>query len=374
LVLLITSFIEDQNSSIIKDPDNYSAISFLRKIGILPAVSLKYLVLRSSKKSFKLKLPLQMEMGVDQNQIKEEDIRFVQYINYLKSMCLQNTCEDNKHIIVIDGLDDILTGENIQYVSLASLITEVSRLNALLKEHAAPGKFIVLCRTDLFERLPAPNKNKLRQDWAHEFDWFHNPMDPSSSELVTLANLRARLSLGHPIDIFQEYFPDTIQGKNIYSYLLGFTRQTPRDFIQLLVYMQKQFKISKLTEQQVSYGIKDYSKKYFLPEIRDELSGYLDRDIIELVWRMFASFGRKEFYIDSLYDFASKRILGADKANFNEIFHTLYECSAIRNIIEKKGSEGIQRSFCFKNRYLHTSIDFNKQIVIHRAIAEALDI
>jgi hypothetical protein len=371
LILLIDSFNKDQNSTIVNDPDYLRIITLFQKLGILPAADLSHLALLSSKKTLKMKLPIQLELGLDTAAPKDEDLRFIHYINYLKKVCGSNVSEGNRHIIIIDGLDDILTGDSIQYVSIASLITEASRLNEFLRENNSPGKIVILCRTDLFERLPAPNKNKFRQDWAHEFIWNNNPCNPKESELIELANLRARLCIPGIRNIFEEFFPLEPSRRNIYSFLLNFTRDTPRDFLQLLVHVQKHFKAGRLTEEQLWDGINEYSVRYFLPEIKDELSGYLHPDIIEQILRIISTFGEREFRFDDFVKYANDRIVGADKINFIEVFRTLYDCSAIGNIDENNYG---RKSMRFKNRFHFTAFDERKKISIHKAISRALKI
>ena len=371
LVLLIASFNKDQNSSIVREPDNLRIVRLFQKLGILPADDLTHLALLSSKKTFKMRLPAQIEVGVDSASAKEEDLRLIHYVNYLRYLCGSNRSAGNRHIIVIDGLDDILTGDSIQYVSIASLITEASRLNHFLRENGSPGKIVVLCRTDLFERLPAPNKNKFRQDFAHEFNWFQDPGNPEESELIELANLRARLSMPGVKNIFEEYFPAQSPGKNLYGFLLNFTRHTPRDFLQLLVHLQKHFKVGRLTEEQLWSGINEYAVHYFVPEIKDELNGYMQPDIIDQVFRMISTYGEKEFFFADIQAYANARIIGADRINFLEVFRTLYECSAIGYIEERE--EG-RRSIRFKNRFRYSTFDERKKISVHKAISQALKI
>ena len=62
------------------------------------------------------------------------------------------------HYLIIDGLDDIMTSREVQFKSLAALIFEVQRLNKLLSDREVPAEIILLCRTDLFERIPGTNK------------------------------------------------------------------------------------------------------------------------------------------------------------------------------------------------------------------------
>jgi len=187
---------------------------------------------------------------------------------------IKNARSTSRHYFVIDGLDEILTSREAQFKSLSALIFEVARLNELFSTNSVPAKIILLCRTDLYERIPGANKNKIRQDYAVELDWYHDVGDPHNSLLVQAAQLRGRRSLKGNVDLFTTFLPTEVDNVEIARFLLEMTRHTPRDFLQLFHYMQKFSKGGRLSEAQIKAGLREYSIKYFLPEIQDELSGY----------------------------------------------------------------------------------------------------
>ena len=156
---LLASFSKDEGSQSSSENEFVSSIIALKNVGLLPTKSIKEVVIASSKPRFKAKLPVLLEMEWDSNNKKANDLDFLHVIEHLKKVMLNFKTESN-HILVIDGLDDILLQKEIQYQSIAALILEATRLNALLHKNNVPAKVIILCRTELFERLPVPNKNK----------------------------------------------------------------------------------------------------------------------------------------------------------------------------------------------------------------------
>ncbi|MFD2580441.1 hypothetical protein ACFSTD_21390 [Novosphingobium colocasiae] len=113
--------------------------------------------------------------------------------------------------------------------------------------------------------------------------------------LVNLAHKRARRSLGVECDIFKEYFVYNVKGKPIQKYLLDMTRHTPRDFLQLLSCVQGFYTGRRMADDQINSGLREYSITYFLPEIRDELSGYSQPDEIDQLIRALARVGKTRF-------------------------------------------------------------------------------
>jgi len=69
--------------------------------------------------------------------------------------------------------------KEVQYKSLSALVYETDRLKITFMNNGVGAKIIILCRTDLFERLPGPNKNKIRQDSSYEIDWYRRPSSSS---------------------------------------------------------------------------------------------------------------------------------------------------------------------------------------------------
>ena len=135
-----------------------------------------------------------------------------------------NFKSESKHIIILDGLDDVLSHRKVQYQSLAALILEANRLNTLYESRGTPIKIIVLCRTDIYEVLPGPNKNKIRQDSSFLIDWYKDASDPSRSNLVELANIRARLYDSTVGDIVYDYMPKSVFNRGTYGVMLDMTR------------------------------------------------------------------------------------------------------------------------------------------------------
>jgi hypothetical protein len=236
LLQVIDQLANDMGSSLQTDNEAGEAYSKLKEAGLLPSSSLNHIVQVTVKKTFGLNWKF-LQMSKDQSDVKGaiSDVPFL--VEKLKALVFRIRSQ-NSHLIVIDGLDEILTKRDRQYESLAALMYEADRLNIQFSSSGCPVKIVVLCRTDLYEHLPNANKNKLRQDSSVHLDWFHDPHAPANSNLIRLANHRASLAIGSKTDIFKTYLPDCIRGPHGHQdtrrFLLEFTRHTPRDFITLL--------------------------------------------------------------------------------------------------------------------------------------------
>jgi hypothetical protein len=369
LIYVLESFAED-NAATYLDTDAFQrSLGAFREMGLSPNADPAKIVRTVAKTTFKLIVPHVGEIAGGGSSIKPPaDIP--DYVEGLKKLS-KEIRSPNSHYIVIDGLDDILTSREVQYKSLGALIFEVSRLNSMFSGAGVPIKIILLCRADLFEKVPNANKNKVRQDSAVELDWYHNPNDPGSSLLVDAANLRASRSLDREIDIFDEFFPKEIDGKPTINALLDMTRHTPRDFLQLLTNIQEFDNGGFYTPKEVRLGLRSYSIKYFLPEIHDELSGYADPEDLEKFFQILTKMGRREFTVDDLMKPSIQDGLDLSKDRIRSILKALFDCSALGNITNSLNGSPI---FTFKFRNRHSVFNVSAKIILHKGLWKALNI
>ena len=370
LLLLIDSLCMDQALKCDADLSLMRAVKALREMGLLPANDVKKLVLVSSKNTFKAQIPKILEASSETTETPVGiDLQLVHLVAQLKNL-INRASTPNNHVLIVDGLDDILTSRKIQYQSIAALVFEADRLNIEFMKTGAMCKIVILCRTDLFEKLPGPNKNKLRQDSAVELDWYHDSRDPQKSDLVALANLRTHMSLGYEVSLFDHFFPSIISHKSAAHFLLDHTRHTPRDFIQLLNHLKKYAKSKPMTKSQILSGIGDYSKNYFMPETRDELVGYHDEVMFDRILKTIGSFRDREISYGKLLAACTQK-LGLDEAILQGVLEDLFNCSAIGN--KFGGLDGNPRYY-FKYRNRNDSISFDDTVVVHMGMWKALNL
>jgi hypothetical protein len=365
LLLILNSLSKDESSPTLSDPRFLGALSTLKKLGLMPSPSIRDLVLVSSKQSFKAKLSPAFEAALERT-FEGQDLWLLQVVNHLK-LLVSEFKTDNRHLLIIDGLDDVLTAREVQYQSLASLIREVGRINSLTGNKPLPAKVVVLCRTDLFERLPDANKNKLRQDFAVNLDWYHDPGQPGKSHLMSLAQLRARLSGYTGPDVLRDFLPSRLDGTPTRRFLFEQTRHTPRDFFQLLTYLQRYATKGPIEVKRVFSGLREYSFKYFLPEIKDELAGYLSPDDTDLALDLLGSMHKKRFTFEELEAHAASNAR-YERLDLHAVIDLMFECSLVGNVLE----EGRRFRTQFKFRNQNVSASQSELFQIHPGSFKAL--
>ncbi len=371
LIVLLGSFCKDQASPNQYDTQFIKATDSLTELGLLPPTDLSAVVIKSSKHSLKLALPNFLQTTFDDTRVPAEmDMQFRRLVDHLKELVNQFK-SPNKHILIIDGLDDILLRKETQYLSLAALINETDRLNLNFMNNGVNAKIILLCRTDLFEQLPGPNKNKIRQDSAHEIDWYHDPRSPRGSLLVQLANLRASINFHRNVDVFAMFFPHDINQHDTVAFLLERTRHTPRDFIQLLNHLRPFYRETTFTVPQILSGIRQYSLRYFLPEIWDELAGYIPREHFDAFLRVIGS--RRQRVNSYRQLLTTAQSLGTfEKRDFDNLLHVLYECGAIGHRWRDPGSSELRYDFKYRNP--NSALSVQNDIILHAGLWKAFNL
>ncbi|WP_395517199.1 P-loop ATPase, Sll1717 family [Pseudorhizobium flavum] len=363
LIIALESLSRDEG---VWHPDAVSyneTVNSLKQMGFMPNSSLRHIANITSRKTFKLTIPYVFESSEDFASIdKVNDIPMFVH-NMKRIICSCRT--DSNHIIMLDGLDDILTTRSVQYNSLGSLVFEVDRLNDLLKQNGVKLKFIIVCRTDLYERISGANKNKIRQDKCKYVDWYQNPRNPDRSLLLDMVNKKTNFGG----DFFRAFFDFKISGTPAPKYLLEQTRHTPRDFLTLMRKIAEvQREGERLKPNLVLSGARIYSTDYFVGEVEDELEGYTKsrppKDWIEFI----GMFGKRRI---STRDLELKaRHLKYDIDEMYAVLRALFECSAIGTVVNSGNGE----HYTFRYRNRNSNFVIGNDISIHVGLRKALNI
>lgn len=368
-VLLLESLGRDEKCEGSGEPSLARVVDALKKLGLIPGKDLTHLVRTTSSRQTKLSIPHIFEFKRDSESEEVPDIKFL--FRVLQDVACRSR-PSARHFIFIDGLDDVLTRRGRQYEALAALLVAADRMNRRLRDSGVSAKIVILCRTDLFDLLPDPNKNKIRQDNAVILDWYQDTRDVNSTSLVQLVNLRALCCLGKPVDVFKTFLPSTIiGGQPTVKTLLDNTRHTPRDFIQLLNRIRDSTRGASPTVPSVLSALRTYSFDYLLPEIRDEMCGLVPAPDADHALQALGILGKRQFTFDEFLTVLQKdsRFKHMDGMKTLE---QLFECSAIGNIRGGEEDDDFRYSFRFRNR--GAVFNPNERIVIHRGLVKALNV
>src|ERR1700733_5264505 len=93
----------------------------------------------------------------------------------------------------------------------------------------------------------------------------------------------------------------------------------------------------KLTSQKIKSGLGDYSIKYFLPEIQDELDGYVTREEMSQIINAMSRLRKRDFKLTELLQAAKDMSKPLTESRVYDILDALFHCSALGNIQHNAG-------------------------------------
>lgn len=291
--ILLCNYLElllaDNECSFQKPREVKRVAKLLRSFGFMGDASGRAL-LKASTTTITIPIP---KMGEIYKREFKTELNIYSLVPYLESW-VADAYSEQRHVLILDGLDSIFLNDLHYDESLASLVQAAYDLNQKFRERVSCGSIVLLLRNDVFARiaLSLPDSQKMRDDLSFDLDWRVLSGDAGvRAPLMRLVNAKAARALGTPAVDVLGYFPTEIhvgkrtQPKGIptFQYLLNMTRHTPRDLLRIFEEIRKVeaagvFEPSGnvLSDEVIREGVLQYSTKYFVGAIQNEFAGYED--------------------------------------------------------------------------------------------------
>lgn len=358
-------------------------IKFLDSIGF----SIKQDLKKNISLLSKIKLGLNAKV-IDfsiENELHEKPIDYLERINliveHMQDSLANVDLNDRKLTLLIDGLDDILRFNKDKVEILGSLVRSSEHLNKTFIKKKIPIKIILFIREDIISMINDADFNKIKRDGAITLNW-HNRAD----DLMDIVKLRVGLS-GVENDKLDEWwlntFPRKIKNKkDSWSYILEHTLGKPRDILQFLITCINLFpNQEKLNQSELKICLKDYSTNYLLDEMRNELAGFIDDNIINTLHSVLRRLGGRHFSLTTFKNIQQEQLVIEKSISDEDTKHLLlllFEAGYIGQLIPTKnyvnGKTRKNTNVIFKYRNTTATIDYNERFIIHKGLFNALDI
>lgn len=373
LLMTIRAVDADKGKKVIGMPGDStyeSSVEVLRKFGLLPTLHLRELALKT-KETVQLGIPNLFQLLLASDKVPVTlDLQFMYLNEYLKNI-LKSIESANCHYVIIDGIDDGFSNSDAQRKSIFSLIKQAGELNEFLFETKVKAKIIVMCRSDIFDMLSDPNKNKIRNGYSIKLDWYHNPRNYRENMLYKMIEKRSAVAIGEGKCIFKEYFPEKVDEVDIWEYFLEHTRHLPRDLVVLFNELKNVKRESKVFGgNEIKAGLTQYSKNYYKPEVADNLAGIVDSGLLDRLYKSFEAMGKRSFKAETLLGHIRENFPGTDEGNVMHALGCLYDIGAIGCKTMIRGRPRI--AFKFRN----DSSSFNRRatILLHRGLFKSFNL
>lgn len=274
-----------------------------------------------------------------------------------------------KLFVLIDGVDDILRIKKNQLDILSSLIRSVDMLNQNFFEKKIDIKLLLFIREDIINQITDPDLNKIKRDGAIHLSWVDN-----TNDLKQIVELRFKLSDDQVLENWNNIFPHELQGKNSWEALLEHTLYKPRDVLQFLCTCQELYPNKEvLSYSDMKNAIKIYSRDYFIEEMKNELSGYIDDIMINTLPSTFQKLGRKSFTFETFVQVINDQSISKEynEQDIRQLLLVLFESGYIGQLVNSNRGK---QSVVFKYRNSSAAIDYGQKIIIHRGIQKGLSV
>lgn len=275
--------------------------------------------------------------------------------------------------LIIDGFDDVLRYKKNKMEIIASLIRSADYINDRLLQKRKKIKILLLVREDLITMVVDPDLNKIIHDGAIVLNW-SNRLD----DLKNLVNLRFSLSGIAPSEIencWHNMFPNKIKGKDSWDYALEHTLYKPRDILQFLKYCQKQYpENERLTLSEMQNVLKVYSNQYFIEEMKNELSGFINDELIVSIPSIFRRLGGRAFGISEINKLSNEQCTNMEISidDTKMLLMYLFEAGYIGQLVSS--GKSVKRSVIFKYRNPTARIDYYQQFITHQGLHRGLGV
>ncbi len=309
---------------------------------------------------------------------KEFGTRPVSYTERLSSLIdrmkviLNDMYLSQKIFVLIDGVDDILRLKKNQLDILSSLIRSIDGLNEYFVSNKIEVKIIIFIREDIINNITDPDLNKIKRDGSITLTWINDLED--LKEIVELRFKLSGISQSDSIDWWYTIFPRIIHENDSWSYFLEHTLYKPRDVLQFLSVCQELYPDrSSLNRNEMLTAIKNYSKEYFIEEMKNELAGFSDDSLINTIPSILKKIGSRSFLLTELLKITNEQVTNKQytEQEIRYLLLLLFEAGYVGQLINNGSG---RESVVFKYRNTTANIDYSQKFLTHRGLHKGLGI
>ena len=282
---------------------------------------------------------------------------------------------ESKLLLLIDGVDDVLRFKKNRIEILNSLVRSIDFLNNCFIKNKINIKILIFIREEIFSLLNDTDMNKIKRDSSLKIDWYNNT--EALRQIIKLRMIFSGISDNSVDDVLITMFPKSVRNKLFWDYLLDFTLYKPRDVIQFFKCCQELYGEKEvLSFSEVKETIKYYSNQYFIEEMKNGLSGFINDELITAVPSVFTKISNNSFNLSVFLSKINQQLPSRqiDEGEVKSLLFTLYETGFIGQLIQTGNGKYKKTSVQFKYRNPASRIDYNNTFIIHRGITVGLGI
>ena len=289
----------------------------------------------------------------------------------LKSAYLGN----KKFRMVLDGLDDILRNKDFSIEIITGLLRAANEINNFFNRKTLNFKIIILIRSDILDKCRDPDISKIKVASEINLSWKpgSSNYDSDLAKLV-LARFQMQGDTRTFWEVWTQYFPYQIDEKDSLAYMLDNTLFKPRDMLMFFSLAQKMLGKSerKLSEYEFKILLQQYSEKYFVIHMQDELTGFLLDEAINELQPVISKIGSRRFTYDAFAEEISQH-REFDGIRADEVLKLLFERGYVGQY--RKRPDHPKEEFLFQT-HINPNAKYEKDddCCLHRGLIRAFGV
>lgn len=276
-------------------------------------------------------------------------------------------------MVIIDGLDDVLRYRKNKVEIIASMMRSADYINDCMLRSKKKIKIVLLIREDIIALVNDPDINKIIQDGAIFISWNNRSKD--LKEIVDKRFALSGMSEENAKMCWSNIFPTKIKSKNSWDYVLDYTLYKPRDVLQFLKYCQSEYPNNeKLSLSETQSALKVYSNKYFIEEMKNELSGFISDELIVSIPSVFRRLGGRAFDVVELNRLTNEQNMKKEvtiEETKTELMY-LFDAGYVGQLLSGGGTS--KQSVVFKYRNPTARIDYYQKFITHKGLHSGLGV
>lgn len=272
---------KDQGSSLGKNPGFSRLMRELEEAGLAGGDFPRVLrSVRENRLSFSAKF-----LGSDSSRKQSDELSASILGDRLVDAVIHATTEAH-YLLVIDGLDRIISENKAYWLSIASLLMATSDIHNRIIAGRSNARLLVMCRSDVFRKVKFADADKLVGDAAVFVDWANQQTRVRDSHLWDYLSKKAGISVGDLFDSLPKSVAvgtrSTHGARSIDSvgYLFSSTRATPREMTMVMRQLQEVVpRGGQITGERVRLAVDNFASRDLLSILNAESAGILSEDL-----------------------------------------------------------------------------------------------
>lgn len=288
----------------------------------------------------------------------------------------------------LDEYDDIIEGNQKFIQFFNNFIRTTQKINSNIKNSREKynSRVIIIIRSDMLIPLneSAKNLNKIISDCQVKLNWIKKSHGEEIHPLMDLIankikNSNKSLERFSNKQIIEKFFPNTVKGIELTSYMLNSSFGRPRDITNMLNTIKEENKNEpKIKAEMFIRSGRAYSEK-FLNELRNEMALYMEREKINQCFAIIEKIDKREFWLSDIENIfqLNKDVITKFK-DPKEFYTVCYNFGIIGNVWKKEkdkknGNKNNKKNYSWKYREDGRGVPNEKEkFVLHFALSKAL--